>query len=154
MAKDTDELSALQALTWSELRAFEVLQATGCEASNSFTVRLDAPAGAKGYTLVGEPGALSVAMSSSTAVDTILTVYPMTDLGGETTPEPLFVDDDGGDGGLSAITDEELTGGQADAPRNALGHLVLSRWVGDAEADLRLTVALNGVALCPTEGAR
>jgi hypothetical protein len=153
MAKDVDELPAMQALAWSELRAFEVLQGAECEASN-FTVRLETSSGAKGFTLVGEPGSLSVTIDGSPSVDTILAVYPITDLGGETPPEALFVDDDGGDGWLSALTDVPLTRRRADAPRSALGHLVLSRWQGDAEPGLRLTVSIDGVALCPSEGAQ
>lgn len=153
MAKDVDALPALQARAWSEVRAFEVLQTAECDRA-SFAVRLGGASSSTGYTLVGEPGTLSVAIEGSPYVDTILVVYPMTDPAATTPPEALFVDDDGGDGGLSAIDGVELTGWEADAPRSALGHLVLSRWEGDAESDLRLTVSIDGVTLCPSEGAQ
>ena len=153
MAKDVDELPTMQALAWSELRTFEALQAAECEAS-SFAVRLETSSGAKGFELIGEPGLLSVTMSSASALDTVLAVYPVTPLGGDRPPEALIVDDDSGEAGLSALIDVPLSADQADSPRRPIAHLVLSQWAPPTDAELRLTVSIDGVALCPAEGSQ
>ena len=153
MAKDTDELPALEALAWGDLRELEVLLAGDCEAS-SFAVRLAQSSRAKGYELIGEPGLLSVTMSSASALDTILTLYPVTDLGGDTPPQALMRDDDSGEAGLSALIDVVLDAKPEDSPRSPLAHLVVSQWAPQTDAELRLTVSIDGVALCPAEGSQ
>ena len=153
MAKDTDELPALEALAWGDVRELEVLLAADCEAS-SFAVRLEPSSGDKGFELIGEPGLLSVTMSSASPLDTVLALYPVTPLGGDTPPEALMIDDDSGKAGLSALIDVALNPDPADSPRRSIAHLVLSQWAPATDAELRLTVSIDGVTLCPDEGSQ